>query len=100
MVAYALQVGARVIASSYNEPLITTEWAVDIFRLAKQAGLKCAYISNGYATPEALADLLPYLSGYKIDLKTMQDKQYRRCGGELKHVLDSIQPRPRPGFVG
>jgi pyruvate formate lyase activating enzyme len=35
--------------------------------------------------------LRPYLSGYKIDLKSMQEKQYRSLGGVLQQVLDSIQ---------
>jgi pyruvate formate lyase activating enzyme len=91
MVRTAKKAGAQVIASSYNEPLITSEWAVDIFKAARQEGLTCVYISNGNATPEALQYLRPYLSGYKIDLKTMQDKHYRELGGVLKHVLDSIQ---------
>lgn len=90
VVAYARQAGAKIVASSYNEPLITTEWAVAIFKPAVQAGLKCVYISNGNATPEVLDYLRPYLSGLKIDLKTMQDKQYRQLGGVLQHVLDSI----------
>ncbi|MFM8322780.1 MAG: AmmeMemoRadiSam system radical SAM enzyme [Chloroflexota bacterium] len=91
MVELALRSGAKVVASSYNEPLITSEWAVSIFRQARQAGLKCLYISNGNATPEALDYLRPYLSGYKIDLKTMQDRQYRRLGGVLERVLESIR---------
>lgn len=91
MVVTAQRAGAQVIASSYNEPLITSEWAVSIFKQAQQAGLKCVYISNGNATPEALRYLRPYLSAYKIDLKTMQEKQYRQLGGVLQHVLDSIQ---------
>ena len=91
MVQIARRSGAKVIASSYNEPLITSEWAVGIFRQALQAGLKCVFISNGNATPEALHYLRPYLSAYKIDLKTMQDKHYRQLGGVLQHVLDSIR---------
>jgi pyruvate formate lyase activating enzyme len=91
IVAYARRSGARVIASSYNEPLITSEWAMDIFKLAQPAGMRCVYVSNGNATPEVLAALRPYLSGYKIDLKTMQDKHYRECGGVLQNVLDTIQ---------
>jgi pyruvate formate lyase activating enzyme len=91
IVALARRSGARVIASSYNEPLITTEWAVAIFRLAMEAGLKCVYVSNGNATPQALEYLRPYLSAYKIDLKTMQDSHYRRCGGVLQNVLDTIR---------
>jgi pyruvate formate lyase activating enzyme len=82
---------ARVIASSYNEPLITSEWAVAVFRLAVQAGMKCVFVSNGNATPEALEYLRPYLTGMKIDLKSMQDKNYRRLGGVLNHVLDTIK---------
>ena len=90
MVTAAKRSGAKVIASSYNEPLITSEWAVSIFRLAQQDGLKCVYVSNGNATPEVLNYLRPYLAGYKIDLKTMQDQQYRKLGGVLANVLDSI----------
>ncbi len=91
IVAYALQTGAKAVVSSYNEPLITSEWAAAIFRQAKEAGLLCAYVSNGNATPEVLEYLRPYLSAYKIDLKTMQDKAYRSLGGVLQTVLDSIR---------
>jgi len=91
LVDYALQHGAGVMASSYNEPLITTEWAVDIFKLARQAGMRCVYISNGYATPEVLAYLRPYLDGYKIDLKCMNEDNYRSLGGALQNVLDTIR---------
>jgi pyruvate formate lyase activating enzyme len=91
MVEIALHNGAQVIASSYNEPLITSEWAVSIFRKAQAAGLKCLFISNGNTTPEVLDYILPYLVGYKIDLKCMQDRQYRKLGGVLEHVLDSIR---------
>jgi pyruvate formate lyase activating enzyme len=82
---------AEVIVSSYNEPLITSEWAVEIFKEAKAAKMLCAYVSNGNATPEVLDYLRPYLSAYKIDLKTMQEKNYRRLGGVLQSVLETIQ---------
>lgn len=91
VVRYALHSGAGLVVSSYNEPLITSEWAVAIFRLAQSAGLRCAYVSNGNATPEVLTYLRPYLSAYKIDLKTMQDRHYRQLGGVLNNVLDSIR---------
>ena len=91
MLSAARQANASVVVSSYNEPLITSEWAVGIFKEAKAAGLMCAFVSNGNATSEALEYLRPYLSAYKIDLKSMQDKNYRQLGGVRKHVLDSIQ---------
>jgi pyruvate formate lyase activating enzyme len=92
LVALAKRYGARSIASTYNEPLITTEWAVEVFKLARQAGLRTVYISNGYGTSEALEYLAPHLDAYKIDLKTMNDKNYRKIiGGVLRHVLDTIR---------
>lgn len=98
MVQIALATGAQVVASSYNEPLITSEWAVDIFRQAQEAGLKCVFISNGNATAEVLEFLRPYLVAYKVDLKTMQDKQYRQMGGVLDHVLQTIQMAHQMGM--
>ena len=91
IVHYGQQGGAQVVASTYNEPLITIEWSVAVFEQAKKAGMKCVFVSNGNATPEALDYLQPYLDGYKIDLKTMQDRAYRQLGGVLANVLDSIQ---------
>jgi pyruvate formate lyase activating enzyme len=84
--------------SSYNEPLITSEWAVDIFKVAKAQGLVCGYVSNGNATREVLEYLRPYVSAYKIDLKTMRDKNYRALGAPLAHILDGIQMAHALGF--
>ena len=90
LVALAQQTNSKIIASTYNEPLITSEWAVAVFKEAKKANLKTVMVSNGHATPEALAYLAPHLDGYKIDLKSMQEQNYRQLGGTLQHVLDSI----------
>lgn len=98
LVDFAVKSGARIVASSYNEPLITTEWAVDVFKQAKKSGLKCVFISNGNATPQALEYLKPYLDGYKIDLKSMQDKNYHELGGKLQNVLDTIKKAHELGF--
>ena len=91
IVEAARSLGADVIASSYNEPLITSEWSAAIFRQAVREGIKCVYVSNGNATPEVLEYLRPYLSGMKIDLKSMQDKNYRQLGGVLKNTLETIR---------
>ena len=87
----AQRTGASVVVSSYNEPLITSEWAVAIFKEAKAAGLKCAYVSNGNNTPEGMEYLGPYLDAYKVDLKSMNDKSYRKLGGVLQNTLDGIK---------
>ncbi len=98
LAALALRLGARVVASTYNEPLITSEWAVEVFRRARRAGLVCAYISNGNGTPEVLRFIRPYVDLYKVDLKSFRDREYRRLGGKLETVLDTIRLLKRMGF--
>jgi pyruvate formate lyase activating enzyme len=98
IISIAMQYSASVIASSYNEPLITTEWAVSVFKLAIKEGIKTVYVSNGNATPEVLEYLRPYLMGFKVDLKTMDDRKYRRLGGVLQIVLDSIRSAYEAGM--
>ena len=92
------QHGARVVASSYNEPLITAEWGMEVFRLARAAGLKTAFVSNGNATPEVLDYIRPWTDGYKIDFKAIQDRAYRSLGGVLQHVLDALRMVHERGF--
>ncbi|MCX7964292.1 MAG: AmmeMemoRadiSam system radical SAM enzyme [Candidatus Sumerlaea chitinivorans] len=91
LIALAHRHGAQVVTSTYNEPLITTEWAAEVFRLAKTRGLKCTYVSNGFATPEVLSYLAPTLDGMKVDLKSMREENYRRLGGRLEPVLETIR---------
>lgn len=86
----ALRNGAKVVTSTYNEPLITSEWAVEIFRLAKQVGLVTSYVSNGNGTAEVLDYLQPWVDLYKVDLKGFRQKQYAQLGGVLQNVLDTI----------
>jgi pyruvate formate lyase activating enzyme len=91
MVDHARSTNASTVVSSYNEPLITSEWGVEIFKAAKQAGLMCAYVSNGNNTPEVMDYIRPYLDAYKVDLKCMSDKNYRSLGGVLQNTLDGIK---------
>ncbi|KRT69814.1 MAG: pyruvate formate-lyase activating enzyme [candidate division NC10 bacterium CSP1-5] len=98
LVDLALRSGARLVGSSYNEPLITAEWAVAIFQEAKTAGLKTCFISNGNGTEQVLTYLRPWCDGYKIDLKSMSQKNYRYLGGVLEHVLETVQMVHAVGF--
>ena len=89
---------ADLIVSSYNEPLITAEWAAAIFKEAKKAGFHTAFVSNGNGTPEVLEYLRPITDAYKIDLKTMRDRSYRKLGGVLSHILDTVREVHELGF--
>jgi pyruvate formate lyase activating enzyme len=89
---------ARVLTSTYNEPLITSEWAIEVFKEGKARGLTCSYVSNGNATPEVLDYIRPWVDLYKVDLKGFDDKHYRKLGGVLKVVLDAVRLLREKGF--
>jgi len=86
------------VATSYNEPLITSEWAVDVFKEARRRGFTTAYISNGNATRQVLEYIRPWTDCYKIDLKSMRDKNYRTLGGKLDNILNGVRMVHEMGF--
>ena len=96
--AIAVERGTPVVVSTYNEPLITSEWAMRIFEHAREKGLTCGYVSNGNATPEVLEYLRPVVDLYKVDLKTFDDQAYRSLGASLKNILDAIERLKALGF--
>lgn len=90
IIEIAISRKSKSVISSYNEPLITTEWAREIFRLAKEKGLLTGYVSNGYVTDETLDYLEEVLDLFKVDLKSFRNKNYRILGAILDKVLDGI----------
>src|SRR6266516_6767458 len=91
LVHQALHQGAKVLVSTYNEPLITSEWAVAVFKEARAAGLLTAFVSNGNGTPQVLEYLRPWVDLYKVDLKSFDDRHYHQLGGRLQPILDTIR---------
>lgn len=91
LVRDALRQGAKLLVSTYNEPLITSEWAVEIFKTAKAAGLRTAFVSNGNGTPQVLEYLRPWVDLYKVDLKSFDDRHYHELGGRIGPILDTIR---------
>jgi pyruvate formate lyase activating enzyme len=91
LVADAMRLGARVVVSTYNEPLITSEWGVEIFKTARDAGLLTGYVSNGNGTARVLEYLRPWVDLYKVDLKSFDDRHYRQLGGRIEPILFTIR---------
>jgi pyruvate formate lyase activating enzyme len=91
LVQDALRQGAKVLVSTYNEPLITAEWAVAVFKEAKAAGLITGFVSNGNGTPQVLEYLRPWIDLYKVDLKSFSDRHYHELGGRIGPILDTIR---------
>ena len=92
VVASALAAGARSIAYTYVEPTIFAEYLLDVARLARAAGLLNVLVTNGYLTPESVAEIAPWIDAANVDLKGFDDAVYRRiCGARLAPVLETLR---------
>ena len=92
IVEAALRHHCASISYTYTEPTIFFELAYDTAKLARKAGLKNVFVTNGYITPEALREISPFLDAANIDLKGFTDDFYKKvCGARLQPVLDSIR---------
>ena len=98
LVEMAVHSGSTSVVSTYNEPLITSEWAHAVFTAARSRGLLTGFVSNGHATPEVLEYLRPVTDLFKIDLKAFTAPAYKELGGHLDAVLDTIRRSWELGF--
>ena len=92
IVEEALKHNCASIAYTYTEPTIFFEYAYETSKLARNAGLKNVFVTNGYMTYDALDMIAPYLDGVNVDLKGWDEDYYARlCQAHLKPVLNSIK---------
>jgi pyruvate formate lyase activating enzyme len=97
-VRLAMEGSANTVTSTYNEPLITSEWGVEVFKEARRQELHTSYVSNGNGTEEVLDYIKPWVDFYKVDLKSFNDKTYRQLGGKLDSVLKTVEMLNAKGF--
>lgn len=91
LVALTHEKKCPVIAFTYNEPVVFTEYMYDIAEKARGIGVHTAMISNGYIQTKPLKDLCRVLSAVKIDLKAFSERFYKELvSGQLQPVLDSL----------
>ncbi len=89
---------APVIAYTYNEPTVFTEYMCDIARLGREQGLRSVLISCGIMNEAPLDEMCDVLDAIKFDLKGFDEDFYRQvCGAELQAVLRSIKQVARRG---
>jgi pyruvate formate lyase activating enzyme len=80
------------IAYTYNDPIIFSEWIIDISSKARKRGLKNVLVTNGYITPEARKDLFRFIDAVNVDLKSFSDVFYRKLTlSRLEPVLDTLR---------
>ena len=80
------------LAYTYSEPSVWYEYILDTAKLARKRGLKNVMVTNGFINPEPLADLLPYIDAFNIDVKSFNNDFYREiCAGQLADVKRTVE---------
>jgi len=86
------------ISYTYTEPTIFLEYALDTMKLAKKAGIKNTFVSNGFMSEESAKLVIPYLNANNIDIKSFSDEFSREnCGARLQPILDTAKLMKKSG---
>lgn len=92
VVELALQSRARGIAFTYNDPIIWAEYAIDVAREARARGLFTVFVTNGYVSPEARADVFRHMDATNVDLKAFSEAFYaRQTLSHLEPVKETLE---------
>jgi len=88
----AIEYDIPSISFTYNEPIISYEFVLDTAILAKENGIKCILVTNGYVEVDPLMRLIEYIDAMNIDLKTISNEKYKKvCNGALEPVKRTIK---------
>jgi pyruvate formate lyase activating enzyme len=79
------------IAFSYTEPAVFFEYVLETAQLAKPRGLSLVMKTNGFISHDPLAELTSYLDAANVDLKSFRETTYRKLGGHLQTVLETLR---------
>jgi pyruvate formate lyase activating enzyme len=91
LAAAALRLGCRSVAFTYNDPTIFLEYAVDVARACRAAGVRSVAVTAGYIAPAARDDLFAHIDAANVDLKGFTEEFYHRlCSGALAPVLETL----------
>lgn len=101
IVEYAVYNGDPGLCASFQEPTLLSEWAIPLFKLAKEKGMKyCCYVSNGYMTLDVLKALHESgMDGLKIDVKDGSGTYEKYCGGaDVEKIWRNAQEAKKLGL--
>jgi len=87
----ALDLGCRSVAFTYNDPVIFLEYAVDVARACRDAGVRTVAVTAGEICPGPREDFFRHMDAANVDLKAFTERFYHKvCAGDLQTVLDTL----------
>ena len=84
---------------SFNEPTLSLEWSIDVFKLARARGFCNTFVTNGYMTLEALRMLHDAgLDAMCIDVKGDAAAVRKYCGADVEVVWRNVHAAKKFGM--
>ncbi len=90
--------GCTSAAFTYNEPFTWYEFVLDASRVLRENSIAVVLVTNGMISPGPLADIAPLVSAANIDLKAFTPEAYRKLGGNLEAVKNTISTMIHSGI--
>lgn len=98
-VAEAINRKCRGTSISFNEPTLSLEWSLEVFRLARQAGLYNTFVTNGYMTQKALERLARAgLDAMNVDVKGDAQVVRSYCQADVEVVWRNLRQAQELGI--
>jgi pyruvate formate lyase activating enzyme len=87
----AVEMGAKSVAFTYNDPTIFAEYAMDIADACHAKGVQTVAVTAGYISPAPRREFYAKMDAANVDLKAFTDEFYfKLCGAHLAPVLDTL----------
>jgi pyruvate formate lyase activating enzyme len=95
----AIERNCQGTSISLNEPTLSLEWSLEVFRLARQRGLYNTFVTNGYMTDIALEHLARAgLDGMNVDLKGDAQAVRAHCGADVEPIWRNLRRAQEQGI--
>lgn len=89
--AAARRAGCVAVAYTYNEPIVSYEYTLACAEACRAAGVRNIAVTAGYIEPEPRTRFFGAMDAANVDLKSFDDRFYRRlCGARLAPVLETL----------
>lgn len=93
VVERAKRVRSKIIAYTYNEPLIWYEFVKKTALLAKEEGMKNVLVTGGYSSSQANKEYVKFIDAANIDFKGFTNEFYQKFVGvpNFKPILETAE---------
>ncbi len=90
--AAAQRANCASVAFTYNDPIIFTEYAMDVADACRARGIHTVAVTAGYVHPGPRREFFSRMDAANVDLKAFsEDFYFKVTGAHLQPVLDTLQ---------